>query len=105
MKITFTREVTVDTPDYASMSPSEKLAAIKAMGFVAFWEQHQPDCEAQYSRGIRCICVPPGTSWRARNGNIGNGGTGETAGRDVAGRLTAGKGHHRDGRISHSLRG
>lgn len=50
---------------FGNLAPEEKLAALKAMGFVAFWEQHQPDCGAQYDRGLRCNCIPPGTSWRA----------------------------------------
>lgn len=49
----------------ASMSPQDKLDALKAMGFIAMWEQHQPDCGHQWDHGIRCNCVPPGTSWRA----------------------------------------
>jgi hypothetical protein len=60
-----TREVVATEPDYAELSPERKLEILKAMGFIAFWDEHQPDCPAQYTSGIRCICVPPGTSWHA----------------------------------------
>lgn len=46
-------------------SPQDKLDVLKAMGFTAMWEQHQPDCPSQFDSGMRCNCIPPGTSWVA----------------------------------------
>jgi hypothetical protein len=45
------------------LPPEVKVEMIKAMGFGAQGDDHQPDCPAQYTRGIRCNCVPPATVW------------------------------------------
>lgn len=53
------------TEDYASLPPERKIEILAEMGFRAVFETHQPDCPSQYTTGIRCICLPPGTSWWA----------------------------------------
>lgn len=49
---------TQSEPDWATMDAAEKVRILQAMGFIRRGESHQPDCPAQFDRGLRCNCVP-----------------------------------------------
>lgn len=50
---------------FGKLTPERKLKVLKAMGFQAYRDDHQPDCEYAIDAGNRCQCVRPATSWSA----------------------------------------
>lgn len=50
----------------STLSPAEKLEALKEMGFTEVPpEEHTINCTSIQGSGLRCTCIPPTTSFKA----------------------------------------
>lgn len=52
-----------DPTDWKALPPTVKLELVEAMGFSRVWTEHQPECPYAIDAGMRCNCIPPGTSF------------------------------------------